>query len=233
MFVTRPQLNKLSFRHINVGDIQVNVVDSVRNLGAVFDSQLSMSNHIAAKCKISFYHLYNLRKIRDYLSRDTCEILVHSLIFSQIDYCNGLLYGLPKSSIAKMQRIQNYAARLICLKPKFCRITPLLLELHWLPVESRTIFKISLFVFKAINKQAPDYICDMFTSRDSGHSLRSSHGPILDVPFTRQCFAGRSLRIAGPNLWNNLPLEIRTISEISEFKSKLKTHLFNQAFFST
>ena len=101
---------------IQVGDCNVSTATSARNLGSWFDSKLSMSTHITKLSSSSFYYLYNIRRIRKYLSRRCTETLVHAFITTRIDYCNSLLYGLPDYRINKLQRIQNAAARLICPK---------------------------------------------------------------------------------------------------------------------
>ena len=65
-----------------------------------------MTDHINKACNAAFYHLHNLRRIKKYLSRDSLITLVHAFITSRLDYCNGLLFGLPKAQIAKLQRVQ-------------------------------------------------------------------------------------------------------------------------------
>ena len=117
----------------------------IRNLGTWFDSKMSMLSHINKTCSSAFYYLYNMRRIRKYLSRSVTESLVHAFITSRIDYCNSLLYGLPNSHIMKLQRIQNAAARLVTGTPRFCHVTPLLFHLHWLPISYRIKFKIPTF----------------------------------------------------------------------------------------
>ena len=93
----------------------------------------SMTDHINKACNAAFYHLHNLRRIKKYLSRDSLITLVHAFITSRLDFRNGLLFGLPKAQIAKLQRAQNAAARLILGIGKFSHIIPALYELHWLP----------------------------------------------------------------------------------------------------
>ena len=85
-------------------------------------------------CSSSFYYIYNIRRIRKYLSQQSTETLVHAFITSRLDYCNGLLYGLPDCLLNKLQRVQNACARLIYKEQKFCHVTPLIYELHWLPI---------------------------------------------------------------------------------------------------
>ena len=171
---TRQQLQKVSnISTLSFGDSQIAPSCEVRNLGTWFDSKMSMLSHINKTCSSAFYYLYNMRRIRKYLSRSVTESLVHAFITSRIDYCNSLLYGLPNSHIMKLQRIQNAAARLVTGTPRFCHVTPLLFHLHWLAISYRIKFKILLLTFKCLYGQAPNYLIDLITIKHSRYSLRS------------------------------------------------------------
>ena len=122
------QLEKLDNISIRVGDSDIHPVPLVRNLGCWFDSRLSMASHITKLCASSFYYVYNIRRIRKYLTWQSPEILVHASITSRLDYCNGLLYGLSDCFLNKLQRVQNACARLIFREQKFCHVTPLIYE---------------------------------------------------------------------------------------------------------
>ena len=123
----------------------------VRNFGCWFDSWLSMASHITKLFASLFYHIYDIHRIRKYLSRQSAEILVHAFITSRLDYCNGLLYGLPDCLLNKLQRVQNACTTLIFREQKFCHITPLIYELHWLPIKYRIEFEILLITFKILS----------------------------------------------------------------------------------
>src|SRR4029434_830636 len=79
----------------------------------------------------------NIRKIRPYLTQYATQLLVQTLVSSRLDYCNALLTGLPACVVKPLQMIQNAAARLVFNQPKRAHVTPLLIELHWLPVAAR------------------------------------------------------------------------------------------------
>ena len=128
---SRQQLRKVDLDALMVGTSKVPLATSaVRNLGAWFDSELTMNTHVNKLCSAAYFHLYNLRRIRKYLSQETCQQLAHTFITSRIDYCNSLLYGLPAKQLDKIQRVQNTAAGIIFRLPKFCRITPSPFSLH-------------------------------------------------------------------------------------------------------
>ena len=189
-------------------------------------------NNVLSLCLI---HLYMKWYSRRFLSTDTTKALVHAFVTSRVDYCNSLLYGLPASHLNKVQRVLNAAARLVCRAPRYCRITPLLCELHWLPVRQRISFKILLFVFKAIHGFAPTYLRELVSIKRSGnYNLRSSSdGLLLATPSyrSRVTLGDRSFQVTAPALWNILPGEIRSITDLGIFKRHLKTHLFSEAFY--
>ena len=168
-----------------------------------------MSTHISKLCGVAFYHLLNIKRFRNYLSRESTEMLVHAFITSRVDYCNSLLYGLPNYQLNKLQRVLNASARLVCNAPRFCHISPLLRGLHWLPVKARIEFKILLITFKAIHGLAPKYLCDLLTFKSSLYNLRSSGSILLSMPAVRSKTLGdRAFMVAAPTIWNSLPKEL-------------------------
>ena len=139
---------------------------------------------------------------------------------------------LPASQLNKVQRVLNTAARLVCCALRFSHITPLMYELHWLPLKRRIHFKI-LFAFKAIHGIAPTYIQNLVSLKLQGaYNLRSS-GEILLASSTfrtKVTLGDRSFQVAAPKLWNALPRELRDIPDLHTFKSNLKTYLFKFAY---
>ncbi len=112
-----------------------------------------MEQHVTSVCRAKHYHLHNIRKIRRFLLQPPLNSwAMHSLL----DYCNALFRGLPSSLIGRMQRIQNIAARIVTRLKASDHITPVLRQLHWLPIVQRIKFKVSVQVFKCVNGIAPD-----------------------------------------------------------------------------
>ena len=189
---------------------------SVRNLSVMLDESLEMN-----------------RRISKYLSEECRQSLVHAYVTSRLDYCNSILYGLPKYQLSKLQRIQNMAARLITDTMKFDHIKPVLYNLHWLPVNYRIQFKILMITFKAIHGMAPSYLSNLICIRSSSrYSLRNNDTIFLERPkgVMRTTLGARSFHASAPALWNSLPAHIRTIDSLALFKKSLKTYLFKQAF---
>ena len=166
------------------------------------------------------------------ITEGACRTLVHALATSRLDYGNELLYGIRQGTIQRLQRIQNCAARLVTRTRKYERITPVLRRLHWLPVRQRTLFKVLVFTYCALNATAPNYLMQLISHRNVSRTLRSGSSiELLFVPKSRTVTHGdRCFEVASPILWNNLPVSIRTAKCVTQFRSQLKTHLFKVAF---
>ena len=127
---------------------------------------------------------------------------------------------------------QNAAARLISLSRRHEHITPILLNLHWLPIRYRIVFKILLITYKALNNLAPSYIRDLLTPYIPSRQLRSSSKNLVVIPhFNLKTYGAKSFSVAASTLWKTLPSDIMNSSSVSDFKNKLKTFLFEKAFF--
>ena len=178
-----------------------------------------------------FNHLRLLSQIKHSLSFNDFERVIHAFISTRLDYCNALHAGLNQGSIARLQLVQNAAARLLTGTRKRDHITPVLASLHWLPVRFRIDFKILLFVFKSLNGLAPGYLAELLEVYDPPRTLRSMGQLQLTTKTANKRTRGdRAFSVLGPRLWNALPLQIRFAPSIESFKTRLKTHLYAQAF---
>ena len=156
-----------------------------------------------------------------------------ALVLSHLDYANSLLGGLPKASIAKLQRIQNIAARVVLNRGKYDSATSCLEELHWLPIKYRIGYKIITLVHRGLHKAAPPYLTRLVNyhiPKQKGLCSEEDTSK-LEIPrTTKKTFAARSFSVLGPTLWNNLPSELCKITSYITFRKQLKTHLFKLAF---
>ena len=108
-----PQVKQdLVFLSVSVGDSAITQSSKVRDLGVIFGQFLNSDDYIRGVCRSTHFYLRNIGKIRHLLSYDACGQLIHALISIRLEYCNSLLYNLPKSSIERLQKKQNQAARI-------------------------------------------------------------------------------------------------------------------------
>lgn len=216
---------------VTLGGITTAPTTTVRNLGVIFDPDLSFDAHIRQVCKTAFFHLRSIMKIRNILSLKDAEKLVHAFITSRLDYCNSVLSGCSKKSLRSLQLVQNAAARVLTGTRKREHITPVLSSLHWLPVKFRIEFKILLLTYKALSDQAPSYLTDLIAPYYPNRPLRSLNAGLLVVPRVFKCRLGeRAFSYQAPLLWNQLPLWVREADTLHTFKVRLKTFLFNKTY---
>ncbi len=212
---------------IQLGTSIITPSTSIRNLGVIFDDQLTFKEHIAKTARSCRFALHNIRKIRPFLTEHAAQLLVQALVVSRLDYCNALLAGLPSNTIKPLQMIQNAAARLVFNEPKRTHVTPLFISLHWLPVAARIKFKTLMLAYRTTTGSAPSYFHSLLRIYIPSRSLRSASERRLVVPSQRGSKSlSRTFSFTIPGWWNNLPTPIRNAGSLSIFKQQLKTHLF-------
>ena len=203
----------------------------IRNLGVIFDEDLSFNSHIRQISRTAFFHLRNIAKVRHILSQKDAEKLVHAFVTSRLDYCNSLLAGCTSKSLKTLQLVQNAAARVLTGTRRRDHISPILASLHWLPIKSRIEFKIVLLTYKALNGQAPSYLRELIVPYHPTRALRSQNAGLLVVPRVfKSTMGGKAFNYQAPLLWNQLPDSVRRADTLSTFKSRLKTFLFDKAY---
>ncbi len=128
---------------LSFDDSFIQCSQSARNLGVVFDCNLSFDKHINAVCRAAHYHIRDIRRIKPLIPSTALIPLANALVSSRLDYCNSLYSGISKSNINRLQRIQNSLARVISGTAKYDHITPVLKDLHWLPIKQRSSLRLA------------------------------------------------------------------------------------------
>src|SRR5664279_196016 len=240
------QLSKLSNPILAMpSNVSITPTSTARNLGVIFDSTLSMSDHISAISKSCFCHIRDLRRIRSTLDLTTAKTIATSLIHSRLDYCNSLFLNLPSTELNRLQLVLHAAARAITKTSKFLHITPILKSLHWLKINQRIHYKILSLTYKTLQSNQPNYLYSLLAVQTNNITRSSSVLTLCRPTVTsRLKITNRSFFHHTPVLWNNLPVEMRqTFSSThsntmptsifpclalssSQFHSRLKTYLF-------
>ena len=224
-------INLTDAESIQIGGKNILLNPHVKTLGVFLDNTLSKEQHISHLCRSAYLAMRQIASIRRYLTVKSTVRLVCSFVLSRLDYCGATLAGLPATHIARLQRIQNNAARLVLQKSKRQHVTPLLKQLHWLPIQTRIDYKLATLAFRHVDGSLPQYHSLRPDIYQPSRSLRSSNDRLLKVPrWKLKSFGYRSFSYQGPVVWNSLPTDLKLSSSLSSFKSRLKTHLFKKSY---
>ena len=214
---------------LTVGNSCVEPSESVKNLGVVMTKSMSSEKQVLNTCRSANIHLRNIGRIRKYIDTDTTKLLVHSCVTSRLDYCNSLINGI--GNVGRLQKTQNRAARLVTRTHIHDHISPILKNLHWLPVKQRIKYKILILTHQAVyDDDFPVYIKELITKYYPARYLRSETKNLLLVPSSSSKSGSNAFAANAPVVWNSMPEDLRSISDFSTIKSKLKTFLFSEAY---
>ena len=227
-----PKKYNIENDHILIGEEKVEFANAAKNLGVFIDNNLNMQCHVTNISKAIYLEIRRLKHMSKFVSESSLKTLASSFILSRLDYCNALFKNMNNYQFDKLQKLQNFAAKVVLGKSLYDHVTPCLIELHWLPVKFRVDFKIAVLTFKCLNGLAPHYLSCLIESYVPSRSLRSGSQSLLKPKVTKfktlgdKCFA-----FTAPCVWNKLPLELRSEHSIEIFKIKFKTYDFKEAFY--
>ena len=157
--------------------------------------------------------------------------LVSAFVLSRIDYCNSLLFGSTHDVTSHLQRIQNYAARVILRLPKSSSITTHLKSLHWHPVKVRSTHKIACLCYHCHSSIATSFVAVMLQKKPSHTRSCSYDMPLLNGTARSKATLGdRSFSSASYSVRNSIPNDVRCAPSLSSFMSRLKTYLFSSVY---
>ena len=189
----------------------LHVVDSVKDLGVILDKRLSFNEHVDTLVSNLMGKLCMISRVRHVLDTPTLFTVINLLVFSSLFYCSSVWSGTCKGNIAKLQLVQNFAARLLSGKRKFDHITPTLKQLKLLPVSDLLYIRDAVQMYKCMNNLAPPYLSQLFTKRSQTHSFLTRNRDSLQLPKCRTALAQQSFVFRGVTIWNSLPEELKTV----------------------
>ena len=213
------------FPPVNLDGQIISPTNSVKNLGFVFDSKLNFIDQISSVCRSSFFNLHKIKTIINYVPDNICKLLIVSTVLSRIEYCNSLYHGLPLFSTNCLTRVIRSSVRLlyrIQLSNHACT-SDKLYSMKWLSAKQRSIYKIIMIVYKCLYLKSPKYLKDLLIYRTESRTSRSSFSKVLQYHKFRLARHGKiCFRHSAAVLWNGLPRELRMVSSLERFKSKVK-----------
>ena len=187
MFVTSKRTKHLHNlpTSITIGNAQITFRQSVKNLDLTLDCHLNMNAHVSNIARTCHFELRRLASIRRFLTSTATATLLSAYVLSRIDYCNSPLFGSAHDVTSNLQRMLNYAARVILCLPKSSIITIQSKSLNWLPVKVGSTYKIACLCYHCHSSTAPSFVTDMLhrkplhtrNTRSSSYTM-----PLLNRP---------------------------------------------------
>ena len=223
-----PQLlKKLSSFSITLFDKEITPVPVVKDLGVLLDTHLSYNQHITEIASKCLFKLYQINRIKHLLDRKTLLLVINSFVFSKLQYCSTVWSNTSSSNIDKLQKVQNFAGRIILGLRKYDHISDGLRSLKWLPIREKLILNDATMMHKCINKLVLDYLADMFKSRSQVHNRQTRASGALDIPLCRLLTGQRSFAFRGAKLWNSLNDNIKSLKCPRNFRRHLANVLLS------
>lgn len=206
------------------------MVSDFKYLGIEIDSNLHWTKHVNKLCKVLGYKLSQLSRLRNNVPSDILRKIYNSGIQPIIDYALTVWGTTINVNINRVQRLQNYAARIISRNFDYIntRGIDLVKFLGWMSVKQRFLYFQILLMFKCIHGHAPVYLLNNITLESEISNVNTRRHPLdLYIPIPVNEFHKKILFYRGAKAWNNLPGEIRNITNFNAFKNKLK-HFIKQ-----
>ena len=207
---------------------------TVRNLGVLQDSHLDGDAHISSIIRSCNFRQCQLARVCCYISDEACRLAMLALVVSRLGYCNALLARASQHQLEKLQWLQNCAARWVAhphtLPGGVVHVTPILQWLHWLPVCQRVLYKVCVLVHHCVHGVGPSYLSELLQHHVGDCRLRRPSAMQLRQHQARWRVGRVSFGMAGPQVWNSLPVSLQEIGSLSDFKAGLKTYLWLLAF---
>lgn len=212
-----------------------------KTLGILLDENLTLERQVNNVKRHCGFILRNLWQVNRCLDERTKILLVKQLVISRLDYCNVLYNGLPKKLIDRLQKTLNACVRYVYnLQGHQEDYIPYLRKAHILPIEQRIKFKACLTAYKIIWDTAPRELLERVPIQEKTEERPTRSTAIedrfkLQFPRFNSLNAKSKLRrrqpsVFLPDVWNRLPLSLRSVESVGVFKSQLKTLLFVEAF---
>ena len=210
---------------ITTGNAQILFKQSVKNLELALDSHLIINAHVSNITRTCYFEQRCLASIRRFLTSTATATLVSAFVLSRIDYCNSLLLGSTHDVTSHVQRIQNYAARVILRLPRSSNIATHLISLHWLPVKVRSTSKIDCLCYHCHSSTTPSYVAYMRRKKPLHTRITRTSSytmPLLNRPAHSKATLGDRLSsFSSSSVRNSIPNDVRYAQSLSSYMSRL------------
>ena len=156
VFGSRPLVRKVEGLHLSLLGKELTPAKSAKDFSVILDPNLTYKDHISKTVSTCMSRLGQINRVKHVLDKDTLTIVVNCLVFSKLFYCSNDWINTTESNLDKVQKVQNFACRVISGVKKFDYITPVLRVMQWLPIRQQLYYRNAVIAFNCVTGCAPD-----------------------------------------------------------------------------
>ena len=185
IFGSRPLVSKVEGLHLSLLGKELTPAKSAKDLGVILDSNLTYDEHVTKTVSTFMSRLGQINLVKHVLDKDTLTIVVNCLVFSKLSYCSNVWSNTTASNLDKVQKVQNFACRIVSGVKKFHHITPVLRAMQWLPIRKQLYYRNAVMAFNCVTGCAPDSSTDQFIKRSDVSTRTTRNSQKLQIPFLK------------------------------------------------
>ena len=182
IFGSRKLGRKIEGLHLSLLGKELTPAESAKDLGVILDLNLTYEDHITKTVSTCMSRLGQINRVKHVLDKDTLTIIVNCLVFSKLFYCSNVWSNTTESNLDKVQKVHNFACRIISGVKKFDHITPVLRAMQWLPIRQQLYYRNAVMAFNCMTGRAPDRLTDQFIKRSDVSTRTTRNSQKLQIP---------------------------------------------------
>ena len=225
IFGSRPLVSKVEGLHLSILGKELTPAKSAKDLGVILNSNLTYNDHVTKTVSTCMSRLGQINRVKHVLDKDTLTIVVNCLVFSKLFYCSNVWSNTTESNLDKVQKVQNFACRIVSGVKKFDHITPVLRAMQWLPIRQLFYYRNAVMAFNCVTGCTPDSFTDQFIKRSDVSMRTTRNSQKLQIPLLKSATGQRSFYYRTVKIWNTLDPSLKLSKTLQEFKRKLKNFL--------
>ena len=225
---SRPLVRKFEGLHLSLLGKELTPAKPVKDLGVILDPNLTYEDHTTKTVSTCMSRLGQINRVKRVLDMDTLTIVVNCVVFSKLFYCSYVWINTTESNLDKVQKVQNFACRIISGVKKFDYITPVLRVMQWLPIRQQLYYRNAVIAFNCVTGCAPDNsdsLTDQFIKRSDVSTRTTRSSKKLQIPFLKSATGKRSLYYRTVRIWNARDPLLKLSNTLQESKQKLQSIL--------
>ena len=174
--------------------------------------------------------LGQINRVKHSFDKHTLIVIINALVFSKLFYCSTVWSNTSEANLSKLQAVQNFACRIVNGARKYDHVTPILKQLHWLPIRQQLYYRDAIMAFKCMTGGVPQYLSAKFIKRSEVTSRTTRNSQMLDIPLFKTSSGQRTFYYRTVTLWNSLEQELKLCKSTSHFKRSLRKKLLKNFF---